>query len=67
MQLAVVQAELNRMNAENQRLRDLLNQVNNNYHVLHMHLKTLTQGQKYQKDGGTIEEFKVIINIFALI
>lgn len=36
------------MNAENQRLRDALNQVSSNYNTLQMHLITLTQHQNHR-------------------
>ncbi|MBA0606683.1 hypothetical protein Godav_019115 [Gossypium davidsonii] len=42
-QLADVRAELGRINAENQRLKLTLNQVNSNYYALQMHLVSLTQ------------------------
>ncbi|XP_044348324.1 WRKY transcription factor 6 isoform X1 [Triticum aestivum] len=42
-ELAVIQAELSRMNEENQRLRGMLTQVNNSYHALQMHLVALMQ------------------------
>nr|XP_048322945.1 probable WRKY transcription factor 31 isoform X1 [Ziziphus jujuba var. spinosa] len=45
-ELAVLHAELERMNAENQRLKDMLNQVTSNYNTLQMHLMTLMQNQK---------------------
>ncbi|KAI8558276.1 hypothetical protein RHMOL_Rhmol04G0078300 [Rhododendron molle] len=45
---AVLQAELERMNVENQRLRDALNQVTSNYNTLQMHLITLTQHQNHR-------------------
>lgn len=45
-ELAVMQAELERMNADNQRLRDALNQVTANYNSLQLHLITLTQHQQ---------------------
>ncbi|XP_043690910.1 probable WRKY transcription factor 31 [Telopea speciosissima] len=48
-ELAVLQAELNRMNEENQRLRGMVNQVSNNYNNLQMHLITLMQQQQQQK------------------
>ncbi|XP_019193757.1 PREDICTED: probable WRKY transcription factor 31 [Ipomoea nil] len=54
-ELAVVQAELERMNGENRRLRDTLNQVNNNYTSLQMHLMTLMQ---QQQSNGKMEESK---------
>lgn len=43
LQLAAMQAELSRMNEENQRLRGMLTQVNNSYHALQMHLVALMQ------------------------
>ncbi|KAG9441866.1 hypothetical protein H6P81_017720 [Aristolochia fimbriata] len=36
-ELAALQAELDRMNEENQRLRGMLSQVSNNYNALQMH------------------------------
>ncbi|KAJ4794386.1 WRKY transcription factor [Rhynchospora pubera] len=42
-ELAAMQAELQRMNEENQRLRGMLNQVTSNYNALHMHLISLMQ------------------------
>ncbi|GMJ10302.1 hypothetical protein like AT1G62300 [Hibiscus trionum] len=45
-QLADVRAELERINAENQRLKLTLNQVNNNYYALQMHLVSLMQRQR---------------------
>nr|GMD37834.1 probable WRKY transcription factor 31 [Ipomoea batatas] len=55
-ELAVVQAELERMNGENRRLRDTLNQVTNNYTSLQMHVMTLMQQQ--QQSHGKTEESK---------
>ncbi|GAV73784.1 WRKY domain-containing protein [Cephalotus follicularis] len=45
-ELAVVQAELERMAADNQRLRDMLNHLTANYNALQMHLVKLMQDQK---------------------
>ena len=42
-QLAAMQAELGRMNEENQRLRGMLTQVTNSYQALQMHLVALMQ------------------------
>lgn len=55
-QLAVLHAELERMNSENQRLRDLVDEVTNNYNNLQMHLVTFMQ-QKHQKamDNNEVE------------
>ncbi|KAG4177967.1 hypothetical protein ERO13_A10G012000v2 [Gossypium hirsutum] len=45
-ELAQLQDELKRMNAENQKLKDMLSHVSNNYSALHMHLVTLMQQQQ---------------------
>ncbi|XP_011047238.1 PREDICTED: probable WRKY transcription factor 31 isoform X2 [Populus euphratica] len=45
-ELAVLQAEVERMKVENLRLKGMLNQVTSNYNALQMHLVTLTQDQK---------------------
>lgn len=50
-ELAVLQAEVERMNNENQRLRDMLSQVTTNYNALHMYLITVTQDQKPENSG----------------
>ncbi|XAR56711.1 hypothetical protein NMG60_11037290 [Bertholletia excelsa] len=50
IKVAVLQAELERVNTENQRLRSMLNQVNNNYYALQMHIATLMQ-QRPKTDG----------------
>ncbi|KAL3821020.1 hypothetical protein ACJIZ3_006925 [Penstemon smallii] len=42
-QLAVLQAELERMNSENGHLREMLNQMGNNFNSLQMHMQTLMQ------------------------
>ncbi|XVE80421.1 hypothetical protein DITRI_Ditri14bG0138300 [Diplodiscus trichospermus] len=47
-ELADVRAELERINAENQRLKITLNQVNSNYYALQMHLVSLMQRQRNQ-------------------
>lgn len=55
-QLAVLHAELERMNSENQRLRELVEEVTNNYNNLQMHLITFMQ-QQHQKavDNNEVE------------
>ncbi|XP_015899365.2 probable WRKY transcription factor 31 [Ziziphus jujuba] len=58
--LAALRTEIDRMSVENERLKGLLNQVNNNYHVLHMHLKTVMQREKYNQKTGTAVEYKMI-------
>ncbi|CAA0835893.1 WRKY transcription factor 6 [Striga hermonthica] len=45
-ELAQLQAELERMNAENQKLRGMLSQVSSNYSALQMHLLTLMQNSR---------------------
>ncbi|KAL5735884.1 hypothetical protein ACOSQ2_030672 [Xanthoceras sorbifolium] len=44
--LAVLQADLEKINVENQRLKSMLNHVNNNYYALQMHLFTYMQKQQ---------------------
>ncbi|XP_030459504.1 probable WRKY transcription factor 31 [Syzygium oleosum] len=51
-ELAVLQAEVERMNNENQRLRDMLSQVTTNYSALQMHLIAVTQDQKPENSDG---------------
>jgi cell shape-determining protein MreC len=46
LQLAQLQVELQKMNAENQRLKDMLSQVTNNYSALQMHFVALIQQQR---------------------
>ncbi|KAJ8761310.1 hypothetical protein K2173_001366 [Erythroxylum novogranatense] len=48
-ELAKLQVELQRMNTENQRLRDMLSQVSKNYGALQMHLVTLMQQQQQKQ------------------
>ncbi|XP_010035553.2 probable WRKY transcription factor 31 [Eucalyptus grandis] len=45
-ELAVLQAEVERMSNENQRLKDMLSQVTTNYSALQMHLLAVMQDQK---------------------
>lgn len=47
--MAQLQIELKKMNTENQRLREMLSHVNNNYNTLQMHLLTLMQQQQQQQ------------------
>ncbi|GMH11028.1 hypothetical protein Nepgr_012869 [Nepenthes gracilis] len=44
--LVVLQAEIERINTENQRLKDMLNQVTANYNALQMHLVAVMQQQQ---------------------
>ncbi|GLU15492.1 hypothetical protein SLE2022_319760 [Rubroshorea leprosula] len=55
-ELAQLQVELQQMNAENQRLRDLLTQVSHNYHSLQMHFLTLMQQQQQQNHASEITQ-----------
>lgn len=61
-ELVGLQTELKRMNAENQRLKEMLNQVTNNYNALHMHFVTLVQDQKAEKH----EEHGVMVDMQLL-
>ncbi|KZV16143.1 WRKY family transcription factor [Dorcoceras hygrometricum] len=54
-ELAQLQVELERMNAENQRLRGMLTQVSNNYTAMQMHLVTLMQHQQISRTDSTQE------------
>lgn len=60
--LAVLQAELNRMNTENQQLRSMLNHLNNNYNSLQMHIASLMHKKQIEK-SKTVEERQVIDGI----
>ncbi|XP_009804478.1 WRKY transcription factor 42-like [Nicotiana tabacum] len=60
-ELAVLQAELERMNGENRRLKDMLNQATNNYSNLHMQMMTMIQQQQHQENDqhdGKSEEVR---------
>ncbi|XP_073281420.1 WRKY transcription factor 6-like isoform X2 [Primulina huaijiensis] len=57
-ELTVLQAELERMNSENRRLKDMLNQVTNNYNGLQMHMITLMQQKPIDHNGGSAAEHK---------
>lgn len=64
-ELAQLQVELQRMNVENQRLRDMLSQVTNNYNALQMHIVALMQqsrgteaNQEHEVVQGKPEEKK---------
>ncbi|CAI9784421.1 unnamed protein product [Fraxinus pennsylvanica] len=61
-EMVVLRAEMERMNSENLRLKDTLNQVTNNYNTLQIHLMTLMQQHErdHQRtahdDNGITEE-----------
>ncbi|OIT28936.1 PREDICTED: probable WRKY transcription factor 31 [Nicotiana attenuata] len=59
IELAQLQVELGRMNAENQRLREMLTQVSNNYTALQMHLVTLMQ-QQQQNISRTQNDHEIV-------
>lgn len=58
----MLQAEVERMSAENQRLRDMLSQVTNDYNSLHMHILALTQEQKGKGNSELDPEEKKLDN-----
>lgn len=51
-ELVAVQAQLDLMNAENQQLKEMLNQVTTNYKALEIHFSNLIQNQKPSNAGG---------------
>ncbi|XP_051224114.1 WRKY transcription factor 6 [Lolium perenne] len=72
-ELAAMQAELSRMNEENQRLRGMLTQVTNSYQALQMHLVALMQQRNqlqlppaqpqqppHHEDGGKTEQVAMV-------
>ncbi|KAK7245887.1 hypothetical protein RIF29_40741 [Crotalaria pallida] len=54
-ELAQLQVELQRMNAENQKLKEMLNHVSGNYTALQMHLVALMQQQQKPRSETTTE------------
>ncbi|KAB2613596.1 WRKY transcription factor 31 [Pyrus ussuriensis x Pyrus communis] len=60
-QLAVLQAELQRINVENQRLRGMLNQVTTNYNALQVQLLNLMQSQKADQNSSGAEGHRVAL------
>ncbi|KAI4311970.1 hypothetical protein MLD38_036831 [Melastoma candidum] len=69
-ELAQLEIELGRMKAENQRLREMLGQVANNYSTLQTHMTALMQQQQLQRrpsngaEGTRDEERKVLTTKF---
>ncbi|RDX72649.1 WRKY transcription factor 6, partial [Mucuna pruriens] len=55
-QLAQLQEDLRRMNAENQKLKEMLSHVSSNYANLQMHVVTLLQQQQNQRTESTEQE-----------
>lgn len=64
--MAVLQVELERMNAENQQLKEMLNQATTNYSALQMHLMNLMQNQK-DVDHNLSVRNKVILSNGAIV
>uniref|UniRef100_A0A5B6ZKV7 Putative WRKY transcription factor 31 n=1 Tax=Davidia involucrata TaxID=16924 RepID=A0A5B6ZKV7_DAVIN len=62
-ELAVLQAEIERMSTENQHLREMLNQVTNNYNTLQMHLVTLMKQQQDQKSDTTDQQHDQMVDV----
>ncbi|KAJ4703926.1 WRKY family transcription factor [Melia azedarach] len=60
-ELAQLQVELQHMNAENQRLRDMLSQVTNNYSALQMHLVALMQQQQQNHRAESPQEHDQVV------
>lgn len=56
MQLTVLQTELDIIKVENERLRGLVNEMNNNYHALHVQVGNLMQKLHDHKAGQTVED-----------
>lgn len=57
--MGILKTELERMNSENQRLKEMLNQATHNYNGLQMHLLTLMQEQQHDHHNrGGAEEGK---------
>lgn len=55
-----MQEELQRMNAENQKLKDMLSHVSSNYTALQMHLVALMQQEHQQIQRPQTTEHEVI-------
>ena len=54
-QLVVHRAELEGMNSENQRLRDMVDEVTNNYNNLQKHLVAFMRQQQQKVDNNEVE------------
>ena len=54
-QLVVHRAELEGMNSENQRLRDMVDEVTNSYNNLQKHLVTFMRQQQQKVDNNEVE------------
>lgn len=60
IEMAQLQIELERMNTENRRLREMLSHVSNNYNTLQMHLMTLMQQQQQTTKPEHSENHEVV-------
>ncbi|PPD96419.1 hypothetical protein GOBAR_DD06582 [Gossypium barbadense] len=61
-EVAQLQVELKRMNAENQKLKDMVNDVSNNYSALQMHLVNLMQQhQRHEINEVKEQEASLIV------
>ncbi|KAL6554113.1 hypothetical protein OROMI_019786 [Orobanche minor] len=58
-EIAFLQVEMERINSENRRLREMLNQVTNNYNGLQMHVLTLMQQQQQQQQQADQQRLEV--------
>ncbi|KAB5560382.1 hypothetical protein DKX38_005339 [Salix brachista] len=56
VELAQLQVELQKMNSENQRLKDMLSQVTNNYSALQMHFVALMQQRNHGVESNKEQE-----------
>lgn len=62
--LSVLQAEFNRMKMENQRLRSMVNHVNNSYYTLQMQIASMKQQQQQiERITKTVDERQMIDGI----
>ncbi|KAM7504205.1 hypothetical protein LguiB_003109 [Lonicera macranthoides] len=59
VRLGVLKGELERMKAENERLKAMLNQLNNKYHALQMQIVTLVR-QQHSRKYDTTDGLKMI-------
>ncbi|KAK0579467.1 hypothetical protein LWI29_026722 [Acer saccharum] len=59
-ELSQLQVDLQKMNLENQKLKEMLSQVTSNYHALQMHLVALMQHQQQNQivEGGKLSDDK---------
>lgn len=59
LQFSEMQMELGRLNAENQRLKEMFSQVNHNYQALQMHLVAFMHQQPQQHQVPLLESARV--------